>query len=113
VNADIRAFKVDLTAIGEATCDEIFHDLVLSVYGYAFSIGEIEEGNSMTLPVKANLDAVVEHPFAIHASADSGASQQIHSSLLQHAGANPVFAVIPRAKLNNDRVNAAKMEQMR
>ena len=45
--------------------------------------------------------------------ADAGLGQQVDRALLQHAGAHAVLDVVAVAALEDDRVDAGEMQQMR
>src|SRR5262249_12865982 len=62
---------------------------------------------------EGEIDAVVEHAFALHALAHPGLDQEIACPLLDETGADAVFDIVAAAVLQHDRLDARQMQQMR
>ena len=63
-------------------------------------------------PSKAEVDAVVTQPAALHARANAHRDQQIDRALFEHAGAYPFDDVIAAAVFDDDRVDAVQVQQL-
>src|SRR5262249_4134300 len=63
--------------------------------------------------IEAEIDSVVEHRLALHALADAGLDQEIACPLLDQAGANAALDVLAAAVLQDDRVDARTLQEMR
>ncbi len=59
------------------------------------------------------LTPVVQNAFALHARADAGIDQQIGGPMLDQPGANTVLDVIAAAVLDDDAIDAGKMQKPR
>jgi hypothetical protein len=64
--------------------------------------GEIFEVNAMAPASEADLDAVVDQAFALHALADPHPVQQFHCAPFEDAGSNPLFAILTAAVFEYD-----------
>ena len=93
VNADVTRLEQNLSAVMQARLDEIFHHLVLRVDRDRAPAGQLVHVDAVTLPVKTQLDAVMDQPFAAQALAHPRRVQQIHRALFEHAGADALFNV--------------------
>ena len=67
----------------------------------------------MPRPAKAQFDAVVNEALASHALANARLVEQVHAALFQNAGAHPVFDIVATAILDDHRVDAVEMQQVR
>ena len=97
----------------QARLDEIFHHLMLRVDRNRTPAGQLVHVDAVALPVKAQLDAVMDQPFAAHALTHSGRVQQIHSALFKHARADALLHARARLRLDYDGFYAFQMEQVR
>ena len=66
----------------------------------------------MTLTVKVHLEPGMSQALAHHAPAHAGIIQNVYRALLQHPRTNAGLAVVARAGLNDDALNAVEMQQM-
>ena len=92
--------------------DEVFDHLVLAVDHDALA-GQVGEVEVMTAPGEAQIDAVVDEPFASHARTDAQRVEQIDRAVLEHAGADALLAVLAAARLENDRRDPGPAQQQR
>src|SRR6185369_1397582 len=67
----------------------------------------------MTLATKAELDAVMHQSFALEPVANAHTGEQLHGTLLEHAGANTLFNVLAGVHLENDGIDAFQMQEVR
>ena len=58
-------------------------------------------------------DALVRQAIRLHARADAGFDQQLFDDVFQDAGANAVLDVVARAGFQDDRFDAAQVQQVR
>jgi len=63
--------------------------------------------------IEGNIDAFMDQPFAIHAFASPGFSQQICHALFDHACPNAALDILAAATLQDDRLDPLQMEQAR
>ncbi len=75
----------------------------------------VSAGKSIRWPLarKLQLDAVVDQPFAPQPLADADLVQQVDRALLEDAGADPLLDVLAAPVLEDDRVDALEVQQMR
>jgi len=97
----------------EPSGDEILHDLVLAVNGDHSAASQLVQRNAMSLTFELQVDAVVHEPFAIQASAQTQCAEQINGSLLEHAGAETAFDIRAVSSLDNYRVDAVMVKDVR
>ena len=76
VHADVVDLEQDLSAVGKPPRDQVLHHLLLAIDGDALA-DQLAEIDVVQRAVEAEMDAVVEHPLALHALADAGLDQQI------------------------------------
>jgi hypothetical protein len=55
----------------------------------------------------------MDQPFPLHSLANPHFYQKINGALLQDTGSHPMLAVPPTASLDDDRVNALSVQEMR
>jgi hypothetical protein len=67
----------------------------------------------VALAAETELNAVMDQTDLTHPLADLGLVQQVDRSLLEHAGADPALHVLPAAALQDDRLDALQMQQLR
>ena len=102
----------DLSAVREPSRDEVLNHLLLSIDRDP-AAGQRPKIDPMLLAVEAQLDAVMEHAFPLHAVADAAVDQQIGRSLLEDSGANALFDIVPASALEDDRLDALAIQQVR
>ena len=67
----------------------------------------------MPLAVELEVDAAVDDPLAVEPLAHTRVAEQVGRPLLEHAGPDPVLAVLARAGLEHHRLDALAREQLR
>jgi len=113
VDADVLGLENDLPASGEARGDQILDDFVLSVNRDGLSACQLAKIDTMSPSAEAQLNSVMDQAFPLHPLADASFNQQIDGALLEQAGADSLFDVLPAARLEYDGLDALKVEQMR
>src|SRR5918999_3532435 len=96
----------------EAGGDQVLYDLLLAVDRDPASACELVERDPVTLAAEAKLDAVVDEALALQALADAHLDQEVHRPLLEHAGADASLDVVAAPILEDDGVDALKVEQV-
>lgn len=94
VDGGVFDFEENLAASGEPRIGQILDYLVLRVDRDAFAAGEFREIDAMGAFAKAQIHAVMDEAFALEACADGCFFQQVHSPLLQDAGAHAFLDVL-------------------
>ena len=112
MDADAVDLEQQRPAIGEPAHHHILHDFLLAVDGDAL-VDQRLEIDAVQIAVDADIDAPVQHAFALHALADAELGQQIGGPMLDQAGADAVLDVIAAAVLDDDGLDAGKMQQPR
>ena len=112
MDADTVDLEQQRPAIGEPALHQILHHFLLAVDGDAL-VHQRLEIDTVQLAIDADIDAVVENAFAFHALADAQLGQQIGGPMLDQAGADAVLDVIAAAVLDDDGLDAGKMQQPR
>lgn len=112
MNADVYCFKNDLSIGKEPSLDKVLDDLVLTIHGDRLA-GQFLHVDAVAFAGKAQLDAMMKHPFAAHALAYAGLVEQVHSSLLKYARADATLHILAAAGLDDNRLDSAQMQQMR
>ena len=112
VHAHVFHVEQDRAACGETGGDQVLHDLVLAVDGHAFPARQLGEIDAVTLAPEAQLDAVMDQSFALHARADAGLDEEVDRALLQHAGADALLDIGAAAVLEDHRIDPLEMEEM-
>jgi hypothetical protein len=64
-------------------------------------------------PVEAQLDAVVDDALAVQALGHAHRAQQVDGALLEHACPDALLDILAAAGLEDDRVDALPMQQVR
>src|SRR5262249_13854307 len=101
VERRVLHLEEDLAARGEPRGDEVLDRLVLRVDHDGAAAGEAREVHAMTAAGEAQVDPLVHEALALHAFADAGCFQQVYRALLQHAGADRGFDLLPGARLDD------------
>ena len=112
MDADVGRLEQDLAAIGEPPVDQILHHLLLAIDGHALA-DELAEIDVVQGPAEAEIDAVVEHAFALHARARADLHQEVARPLLDQSGADATLDIVTAAVLQHDRLDARQMQEMR
>jgi hypothetical protein len=94
--ADIFDFEENLAIAFQARADQVLDDFVLAIHRNG-AAGEIFEVNAVASASEADLDAVVDQAFALHALADPHLVQQFHGAPFEDAGSNSLFAMLAAA----------------
>ncbi len=99
-------------ALLDAGGDQVAHHLVLAVDGDRAAARQRRQVDAVPLAREQQLDAVMHQPLAAHALAEPGFVERVDGALLQHAGADPVLAILARARLDQHRVDALQAKKM-
>ena len=67
----------------------------------------------VTLTFELDIDATVKQPLTVHSVADAVVAQQLRGAMLQHASANAPLDVFAAAVLQDNRIDARALEQVR
>ena len=110
---DVRALEPRQRACGLARGEQVLHDLLLTVHGDAASAGQRGEVDPVAAPSEAQLDPVMDHPFAAHPLAHPGRVEQVRRALLEHSRADPPLEVRAAPRLDHDRLDPLPPEQVR
>ena len=113
VHREIVHLKHDLSARAEPRLHQILHHFLLRVDGDRAAAGQLGQIDAVPAPAEAEPDAIVPQSLALQTLADAGFDHQVHRALLQHARAHPIFDVLAAAALQNDRLDASQVQQMR
>src|SRR5215475_3105024 len=87
VDAHVARLEQNLSAVGEPPRDQVLHHLLLAVDGYALA-HEVAEIDVMQGTAEGEINAVVEHAFALHARAETGFDKEVARPLLDQSGAD-------------------------
>ena len=112
VHADAVDLEQKRPAVGKPACHQILHHLLLAVDGDAL-VDQRLEIDAVQLAVDADIDAAVQNAFALHPIADAHVDEQIGGPVLDQSGADAVLDVIAAAVLDDDAVDAGKVQQPR
>ena len=113
VDANATRLEQNLSTGLQPRLNEIFHHFVLRVNGYGAPAGQLVHIDAVALPVKAQLDAVMDQSLTAHALAHARGVQQIHGALFEDAGANAIFDILARLRFHYDGLDPFQMEQVR
>ena len=67
----------------------------------------------MPAAAEAQLDAVMLETFADETLAHARAFEELHGTMFEHAGAHAMLDVVAASCLDDDRLDALEMQQMR
>ncbi len=112
VDADILGLEHDLPAGGEARLDQVLGDLGLAVDGDRAADQRLEV-DAMQPAAEAEADALMRQALPPHALADACLVQHGDRALLEHAGADAPFDIGAAAALEDHRLDAPKVQQLR
>ena len=92
--------------------DQILDHLVLAV-DHDRAARQLPEIDAMAAAAEADLDPVVDEPFRIDPGAEPDRAQEVDDALLEDAGAHAGDHVLLRPVLEDDRLDALEVEQVR
>ena len=113
VEGDVAHVEYDRSAGSEPRMNQILDHFILCVQHDRAAIGQFRQRNPMTASAKPKLDPVMRSALEQHALADAGLDQQIDRALLQHAGSQRRLDFNAAPRLEHDRFDAGKMQEMR
>ena len=114
VDADVADLEQERRARGEPCLrSRSFDDLCLAVDGDRPPPVSSLSGDAVALAVEAELDAVMDETLALQALADARLDEQVDRALLEHARADALLDVVAAAALEDDRLDALAVEQVR
>ena len=111
-HAYVLGLEHDRQALTEPDRDHVLDHLVLAVDRHT-AAREARKIDAVPSAAKAQLDAVVHHPFAPEPDADARILEHVDAALLEQAGANAALDVDPRAILKDNGVDALACQQVR
>ena len=112
VHGNVLDLEQERLARLEPRADQVLDDLRLPVDDDRLA-GQRREVDPMALAVELQLDAPVDDPLALHTHADAGVAEEVGGALLQHPRANAMLDVLAAPVLEDDRVDALEVEQVR
>src|SRR4051794_8896979 len=112
MQGNIATFEAQIGAVCEAARDQVFDYFLLAIDRNALA-GKFEEGNAVPHAVEPEVNSAMAKSFAVEAFRDTGLAKQINAGVLQHAGANPFFAVGAGPRFEHDGTDAIEMQQVR
>jgi hypothetical protein len=89
--------------------DQVLDDLGLPV-DHDRAARQLPKRHPVALAVELELDPVVHDPLALEPRADAELAQQVGVSLLDHAGADALLAVLAAPRLDDDGVDPLVLE---
>ncbi len=113
VDADVGDVELDGPSGVETGADQVLHHFLLAVDRDRAAAGQRREVDPVSAAAEAKLDAMVQESFAGEAFADARALEELDRRMLEHARAHAMLDVVAAAVLDDDRVNALEMQQMR
>ena len=105
--------EVDLTARLQPQLDQVLEHLVLGVDGDHPAVGELLQVDAVVAALEADLEAMMDEALALEAIAGADLGHQVDGALLEHAGADGGLDRLARAALDDDRFDAAQVQQLR
>ena len=112
MQAHVLDLEEQLGALVQPRRDQVLHDLLLPVDRDPAPVGELAERDPVALAVEAQLDPVVHEALALEALAHAHLLEQVHRSLLEHAGAHALLDVLAVARLEHHRVDPGPVQQL-
>ena len=104
--------EVHGTAAREAGANQVAHDLVLAIDRDRAAIRQAGHVDVVAASIERQIDTAVPHPFAYEPVADAGGLQEIHRALLQDACPDAVDDVLLASRLEDDRVDTLRRQQV-
>ncbi len=74
---------------------------------------QIPEIDAMATPAEAQFDAIMNQAFALQPVPDAHLNQQVHRTPFEHARPDALFTVLAAAVLQDHRINALQVQQVR
>ena len=112
VHRNVLDVEQDRHAVVDESGDEILHDFLLTVNGNALA-GELAEVDVVGPAVEREVDAVVEHGFALEPRTDAGLDQKVADPLFQEPGAHALLDIGTAAVLDDDGIDPTPAQQQR
>ena len=97
----------------DARGDQVLDNLLLSVDRDRAAAGERRKVDPVPLAGELQLDSLVDQALAAQAVADAHLLEQVHGALLENAGSDPALDVLAAARLEDDRVDSAEVQEVR
>ena len=113
MNGDLFALEIQRARGRHAGIDQISHDFVLPVDGDDPAAGQTGEIDVVALSLKTEIQAVVTQPALLHSRTHAHRHEQIDRALFEDASAHPIDDVITAAVLDDDRIDAVAVQQLR
>ena len=113
VDRGLLGLEQDRPVIGEPPGDQVLHHFLLAIDGDCLAAGQLPEVEAVPMLADLDLDALMHEAFALEPRIEAGFPQGIDAALLEHAGAHPVLHIGAAARLDDDRSDALKMQEMR
>ena len=101
VDTYIGCFQKNLAVRGRAGVEKIGDDFILRVNRDRAPVSEFLEVDAMGAAAEAQPDAIVRKPFVLEPVAYTGLLEQVDSSLLEQAGAHPLFDILAAARFDD------------
>ena len=112
----VQADVVDLEEQGRARVeprrDQVLDHLLLAVDRDRPALGELLEGDPVTLAVEAQLDPVVDEPLAVEPIGQPELGQQVDGALLEDAGPDALLDVLAAAILEHDGLDSLPRQKV-
>ncbi len=112
VEADIRDGVEERAAGGTARRDQILDDPVLAVDRDRAPAGQLAQRDPVAPAEEAQLDPVVDEPFALDARGEPDVTEHVHHALLEHACAHTRDHVLLRSVFEHDRLHPRAVEEV-
>jgi len=111
VKSDVLDAEAYVPPAVQSGCDEIFHDLLLSVDGdaAAYQLFQIE---TMGVPVEAHLQPVMANAFGVKPFRYPRLPQCLNGAVLKNSGPNAVLHVIAVATFHHNRLDSLQIEEV-
>ena len=112
VDAHVRDVEEQRKSGRQPSSDEVLDHFLLPVDrdGRAGQLGEVDAVRAVVEPQRG---AVVHEPFSREPLADAHLVQEVDGWLFQHSGADAMFDVVAAAGLEDDRLDALQVQQVR
>ncbi len=98
---------------GEPRLDQVLHDLRLPVHRDRLAPGERSHVDSVAFTRELQLDAFVHEALARHPLSHPRLGEEIDDTLFEHPRADPGFDVLAASVLQDHRLDALEMQQVR
>ena len=112
VNGDVACLEEERQPTLDARGDQVLDDLRLAV-DHDRASGQLAERHVVTLALELEVDPVVHDPLALEPGAGADLAKEVGVPLLDHAGADPLLAVLAASRLDDDRLDPLGLEDPR